>query len=421
MLNPDLTAFIFSTYLGGSGAEIAWGLKLDSADRIYVTGFTSSVNYPTFDPIQGSLAGPLDVFISQLNPDGSALEFSSFLGGAGSEFASNGVFVAAPGDIYLTGNTNSGDFVVVEPFQAAIAGSSDAFITRIFSPLEVPVADCTTEAGGCNVTGAHEIQLPAGFVVPPDAIFIINRDDRIDERVINGGLCGVDELMLSINSPNDLLIPSHLCAADADGRFAVLSIDTDIVIRDGTVLNTIFPDAFFENALSCDPVIGGDPQQQDVVVWQTDVKEDLFEGRAIELTSDCGGSSRARTRRVSHFFVGMQINFGIDFDMSPSGVNQAFIDLTSGKLAALQAVTDDAEPVLTEGDHDKLQQMVKNGIKLFDRGNYKGASNKMINFLKFAERAVFDTSGEFNHQGNLLSRGHNIKFMIDVKIIPFVM
>ena len=65
--------------------------------------------------------------------------------------------------------------------------------------------------------------------------------------------------------------------------------------------------------------------------------------------------------------------------------------------------------------------MVKDSIKLFKRGDYDDALELMNNFLEFVEGADFDTSGIFNHQGNLLMRGHNIRFMIEVKIIPFVM
>src|SRR5439155_4055838 len=81
-LNPAGSALIYSTYFGGSGGE--WGnwIAVDSQGNAYVTGATSSIDFPTtagsFQPVFGGVA---DAFVTKLNPTGSALVYSTYLGG----------------------------------------------------------------------------------------------------------------------------------------------------------------------------------------------------------------------------------------------------------------------------------------------------------------------------------------------------
>jgi hypothetical protein len=416
-LAPDLTSLVFSTFLGGSGDDFPWGLKMDIEDRPYVTGFTTSPNFPLADPLPGGASGPMDVFVTQLAADGSALDFSTYLGGSGSENTSNGITVLNPGNVFVTGATDSPDFPLLTPLQGAIAGSSDAFITNISTPITEPATDCTTTAGGCNPTGGQEIVLPENFVVPAGATITQTAVPEVDPRVdpVSGRCDGMTPLSLF---DGDLLIPGHLCGG-VDGFTVLVTETTGIDIREGTVLSVGFPEVFSPDALACERPIVGDRQLQDVMVWQTTDKNDLFEQRAIEVTFDCG-TSRSKTRSLSFFVIGMFIDFGLGPSPDPNAVTQEFVNLLLQKTDALIAAAEAAAPALKKGDANKLLVKARGIRSQLVAGDYLEALNKTDILLKFIEKATFDTAVPFNHEGELIMRAGNIKFILEVKVIPFV-
>jgi len=129
-LNAAGSALLYSTYLGGSFAEEIRGIALDSFGNATVTGFTNSTNFPTANAIQPALAGGSDAFVTRLNASGSSLLYSTYLGGSGEE-KGRGIAVDASGNAYVTGVTNSTNFPTVNAFQSANAGSSDTFVTKL--------------------------------------------------------------------------------------------------------------------------------------------------------------------------------------------------------------------------------------------------------------------------------------------------
>ncbi len=131
-------AVVYSTCFGGTAGETASGIGVDSAGNAYVVGRTNSSDFPTtpaaFQPIFGGGIG--DVFVTKLNPSGSALVYSSYLGG--SDFESGfGIAVDAAGSAYVTGRTGSSDFpTTAGAFQATQPmwfgrSAADAFIAKI--------------------------------------------------------------------------------------------------------------------------------------------------------------------------------------------------------------------------------------------------------------------------------------------------
>jgi hypothetical protein len=140
-VNATGSALVYSTYLGGSGGDQGLGMALDAADNAYVTGSTSSIDFPiTPGALQtacgGGCVGGGDAFVAKLNTSGSALVYSTYLGGSASEQAP-GVSVDPSGNAYVTGGTYSTDFpTTAGAFQTVCGGDCtppDAFVTKLNS------------------------------------------------------------------------------------------------------------------------------------------------------------------------------------------------------------------------------------------------------------------------------------------------
>jgi len=129
-INPAGSALVYSTYLGGGGDESAHGIAVDASENAYVTGNTLSTDFPVVNPIQGTLSGTMDTFATKINPAGTALVYSSYLGGSGDDYGV-GIAVDNAGNAYVTGGTLSPDFPLVSPIQGTFGGNGDAFITKI--------------------------------------------------------------------------------------------------------------------------------------------------------------------------------------------------------------------------------------------------------------------------------------------------
>jgi hypothetical protein len=128
----------FATYLGGSGGDRGFGIAVDDSGYVSVTGFTYSVNFPVtagaYDTEHNSPGGLYnDVFVTRLDRAGSALLYSTFVGGSRGE-GSYGLALAADGSVYITGDTQSSDFPVTsEAYDTTYNGNSDVFVAKLGS------------------------------------------------------------------------------------------------------------------------------------------------------------------------------------------------------------------------------------------------------------------------------------------------
>ena len=145
-LNPAGNGLVYSTYLGGTNNDTATGIALDTNNDALVTGYTSSTNFPTVNAAQSVYGGNGDGFVTKFSPDGSTLIYSTFLGGTSYEntdLSSSGnaapfgaVTVDLTGNAYVTGQTYSTNFPVLNAFQptngTSFYGSyGAAFVTKL--------------------------------------------------------------------------------------------------------------------------------------------------------------------------------------------------------------------------------------------------------------------------------------------------
>ena len=121
----------YSTYLGGSGVDQGYGIAVDSAGNAYVTGSTESTNFPTANAFQNTFGGGGDAFVTKLNAAGSALVYSTYLGGSDGDFGA-GIAVDSAGNAYVTGVTDSTDFPTANALQNTNSGGiADVFVTKL--------------------------------------------------------------------------------------------------------------------------------------------------------------------------------------------------------------------------------------------------------------------------------------------------
>jgi hypothetical protein len=135
-LSPGGGTLLFSTFLGGSDVDTARGVALDSDSNIYLTGQTISSDFPTQAAIQKSLGGWMDAFMVKMNPSGSALLNSTYLGGTRPDMG-HAIAVDDDGYILLTGVTRSSDFPTFSPLHGQLNGhhgsANDVFVTKLAS------------------------------------------------------------------------------------------------------------------------------------------------------------------------------------------------------------------------------------------------------------------------------------------------
>jgi hypothetical protein len=164
-LSADGDTVLFGSYLGGNGGslgypEAAQAIALDWQGNAYLTGTTSSTNFPLLTPLQTSLNGETDAFVTKVNAAGT-LAYSTYLGGSGMD-AANAIAVDSSGSAYIAGYTYSTDMPVVNAVQAANAGDCDAFLAKIGG---APTLLFLTYLGGSGADTATAAAMdPAGAV-----------------------------------------------------------------------------------------------------------------------------------------------------------------------------------------------------------------------------------------------------------------
>lgn len=173
-LNPGGNAVVYATWLGGSGADVANRIVVDAVGSVVVTGNTSSPDFPLKDALQTTRNGLSDAFVARLNAAGSALLYSTYLGGSGSE-TGNGVALDASGNLYVMGSTDSLDFPTMNPLQAAKKGN--------------PVYTSTNSANSWTAasSGMTALQTNDLAVDPTNPAIIYAATERGVFKTVNGG------------------------------------------------------------------------------------------------------------------------------------------------------------------------------------------------------------------------------------------
>jgi hypothetical protein len=145
-LDATGSALVFSTYLGGNGDDTATTMGLDSSANIYVAGTTRSTDFPQRNALSAQFGSAASNFVAEMNSDGSALVYSTYV--ADAQTSITALSVTATGIVYLTGTTSSTSLPTVRPYQAS---PGSGFVAKL-EPSDVRVF-ITTPAEGATVNG----------------------------------------------------------------------------------------------------------------------------------------------------------------------------------------------------------------------------------------------------------------------------
>jgi hypothetical protein len=202
----------FSTRLGGSGSEIANAIALDASGNIYVAGTTNSTDFPVASAFQSRLSGQSSVFVTKLNPSGSGIVYSTYLGGRGGDSLGNGIAVDSAGNAYVTGFTSSSSYPVTKAAFQISWVSPSGFVTKL-SPMGNALlystfvrnavetnAIAVNAAGNAFITGMANgsftttpgvVQPTSSFAVTGYVARLNTTGSGLDYATFNGGWSGV--------------------------------------------------------------------------------------------------------------------------------------------------------------------------------------------------------------------------------------
>lgn len=251
-LDPTGSSLVYSTYLGGSALDKGNAITLDSAGNAYITGTTQSTDFPVTPGVLQSTckcAGS-DSFITKLNPSGSALIYSSYLGGSGEDV---GYALArdSAGNIFLAGYTRSKDFpTTAGAFQTASNAAIAAFVTKVNSTATALIY--STYLGGSSTNTTRPCHACAtGIAIDSSGnAFVSGLTFETDfpttpgayQTAYAGGPFGHDAFVVKLNAAGTaLLYSTYIGATEDDGANAILIDSAGNAYIRGNTQSPAFP------------------------------------------------------------------------------------------------------------------------------------------------------------------------------------
>lgn len=199
-LNPSATGMIYATYLGGDSWDQPHGIIVDDSNNAYVAGQTYSDNFPTVNAFQGLRGGADDGFVTKLNPTGTAIDYSTYLGGNWHDTV-YGIVIDTAGNAYVTGETESTNFPTTSgAYQTSCTPAADlpnqcaaAFVSKV--QASGSSLAYSTYLGGTPEPGPSGVTAKAIAINPAGEAYVVGQTHSRDFPTESAfqGACSIDE------------------------------------------------------------------------------------------------------------------------------------------------------------------------------------------------------------------------------------
>ncbi|MGY5875430.1 MAG: SBBP repeat-containing protein [Candidatus Thorarchaeota archaeon] len=223
-LTPNGTQRVYSTYIGGSGANEGNDIAVDSDGNCYITGYTGIGTFPVKNALDTSNNGDGDAFVLKLNSTGNGIVFSTRFGGGGKD-TGNSIAIDDQNNVYITGYTHGG-LPIVNAYQPSLVGDSDVFVAKINATGTGLVY--STYLGGLGDEYSYDV----GESIAVDAeynTYICGRTSNVDFPLMNANdttYAGTSEAFVTkINATGNGLIYSTYLGGDNGDSAKCIAVD----------------------------------------------------------------------------------------------------------------------------------------------------------------------------------------------------
>lgn len=239
---PDGTSLVYSTYLGGTGTDEGLAIAIDPSGSTYVTGSTTSTDFPTVGPYQGALAGTQDAFVSKLSPNGGALTYSTYLGGATGSTTGRGIGVNIFGQTFIAGETSSASFPTTGgAFSTTYGGgTSDGFVSLLSSGGGSLLV--STYLGGSGADIIYGLALDSS-----DFVYVVGGTASADFPTTAGAyqtaLAGTNNAFVTklVEDLSGLVFSTYLGGTSSDAAMALVLDASNLACVTGSSTSSDFP------------------------------------------------------------------------------------------------------------------------------------------------------------------------------------
>jgi hypothetical protein len=237
-LSSDGSALEYSTYFGGNDWDLGLRFQLDDSGNMYLTGLTNSSDFPVVNAVQSVYGGAGDAYVSKLNPQGTALIYSTYLGGSRLDWGLD-LALGDQDDVFATGFTASPDFPLADPYQSTLNGSEDAYVSHLSTTGSVLIY--STFLGGGDIEEARGIRVDRD-----GRAWVMGKTYSTDfptVRPLQPSLLGADDNFISqftLNGDN-LLFSTYLGGSDGENPYAMVIDRNDSIYISGLTHSTDFP------------------------------------------------------------------------------------------------------------------------------------------------------------------------------------
>jgi hypothetical protein len=292
-LNPAGSALLYSTYIGGSGNDIGSSIDIDTIGNAYLIGSTKSADFPLQNPVQAASGGQFDAFVAKLNSLGNTLVYATYLGGSGDDFGSD-IAIDSDGNIYITGSTTSSNFPMARPLQAESGGQFDTFVTKLNATGNALVY--STYFGGNSDDFSNAIGVDSsGSVYFSGSTESSNLPTANALQSRYGG--NVDAFVTKLNAAGSALVYStYLGGSKVDsGRGITVNADGSAHITGSIASTTFFSNGSRESKRTIEPldvVVGKDafivkvvdtPAQPDFMLRFNPTTVNVIRGQSVQV------------------------------------------------------------------------------------------------------------------------------------------